>query len=908
MRKLYPEANDKIPTLHKLDSFHLTEEQYNALLDNIATLTEQLSQEHASLEDYKAALRQEVTSLLATFTNLTVEDTATITNAVTDDLTFGTADGGTLTVDNIISNVNATLKRLGAEYANIDTVNSSNATITNLTSNEITTEILNAGTANIQDYTINNGSITNLSSDTAEIDTADITNLSADNASHNVLTSNKATFTEADINTLKALVANLNKYKYEFSTNDDAIYQQLDTYATGTNGDVYIVLPKFTNGTYFLLAEDENTKKVWSMEIDNSTRNIMFSWSVDDTNPWLQDIEIVEDATDSLQFIQIHARTYNHAIKLYHRADNFDSTVVPQIYSTKQYDGTKDFTITKSSGIWLPNAVFAGEFHADEVSIDEIIFDNVTINRTITLPNSFDQYGEPIGHTTGLPWQIIRNVTDEFGNTNVMWESTATAVERDNNKLVESDAVSRYDGQVQVGVDEEDNPIYEYPIEHTGNTTVHGNLNVLGNVKTPHIYIGPEANIPVDIANDTLVVFTEINIGSEYEVGKLYRYRLINMVPTLYEIKPATTLEHNKPVIYNQNNDAFETSDNIDITDLRADTITVEDLTVNGTAHIENVEEETVEGNYVTVRTNTSSGLATGEYSGLLVNNYKLGEICAIVVDSNGTARVGHATGTPTVYPDLYYTEDKYYTDEELTVEVNPVGVFVSWTDKTIESGVTHWTDAKWVALNFDSTQALLTRKEDVDMNDKGIIIYDKTTHRSETIDLPTANEQVLTATFPDVLTPSNYYLRVNSTYYNVDGQPITTIEGPDETAITTEEASTARFVLAGGQLRYGIVGLSRTINSIRYKPATDTLTVEYDTSSSQSGVGSAVTAYIVTEYTASPATEPTYVWSNKAAGVYHFATEADYQAYDGNIPVGSLIVIDEEENNVYGEDVIVNP
>lgn len=495
MRKLYPEANDKIPTLHKLDSFHLTEEQYNALLDNIATLTEQLSQEHASLEDYKAALRQEITSLLATFTNLTVEDTATITKAVIDELTFNTANGSTLTVDNIISNVNATLKRLGAEYANIDVINSSNATITNLTSTEITTETLNAGTANIQDYTIDNGSITNLSADTAEISTADITNLSADNASHNVLTSNKATFTEADINTLKALVANLNKYKYEFSTNDDTIYQQLDTYAIGTNGDVYIVLPKFTNGTYFLLAEDENLKKVWSMEIDNSTRNIMFSWSVDDTNPWLQDIEIVEDATDSLQFIQIHARTYGHAIKLYHRADNFDSIIVPQVYSTKQYDGTRDFTITKSSGIWLPNAVFAGDFRAENLDIDEIIFDEVTVKHKVNLPSSYDQYGDPLGYTPGLNGQIIMNTSDEHDK--IQWVNPADSVKEDDNRPITSDAVFNYDGSA---IDNNDETVY--PIANLNeNAIARGDIEVKEQIINKHFFVGTETKYS-ELANE----------------------------------------------------------------------------------------------------------------------------------------------------------------------------------------------------------------------------------------------------------------------------------------------------------------------------------------------------------------------------------------------------------------------
>lgn len=813
MRQLYPTKDNKVPTLNKLDSFKLTEEQYNAILEALANLDTAIQNTDDDLEQYKSLLRESITSTLASFDNLDVATKATITDAVISTIKSDAADLKSITSEQIeTAIINSTQAVFNT--ARIDNLTSTEADIGTVNGETATFNEINATNANIGNYSIENGSIDNLSSDTANIGEATVTDLTTTNADVS-----SATVSEATVSDLTATEATISDsysekiYNHYFNHNQEFNKQIVTDDSISADGDYYIVLPKFRNGTYYLIAKNgENGPYLWSMEIVNSVKNITFSWSVNSEYTYLQDVEIIEDSTDETQFIQIHCKTNSLATHIWHQCTDYNTQTPPAIYGTKQYDGTQQFEITQQKGNYMPNAVFVGEFHAEHLIIEDIQFDKVTVLKQIELASGYDVYGEPLGTTTGLPNQYIKNI-EVNGQIRTQWTSPAEDVERNNENLITSDAVSEYDGQVDLGEDPLDptQHIYDYPIKHLGdNTVVHGKITAgrveaTDEAKLPNLYNGTEADFDVtEYASDSIVIFTEVNDPSDYTANKLYRLRKTLTDSYLEEIVATSTLTDQKPVIYDAETNTLKTADELDISDIKADTIIVDDLTVNGTAHINNTEEETVVGNFVTLRTNNQAGLTPGEYSGMLVNNFKVGEICAIVVDSNGIARVGHATGTETTYANLYYTNDKYYTDAELTTEVTPAGVMISWDDKEVVDGVEHWTNAVWKVLNFDSTQALLTRKEDVDMNDKGILMYDKTSHRSETIALPVRDEQTLEAHI---------------------------VEEAGETTIS-------------------------------------------------------------------------YRWKDKQAGVYHFATEADYEAAAANIPVDSLIVIDELENNVFGEDI----
>lgn len=755
MRQLYPTKDSKIPTLNKLDSFKLTEEQYDAILEALANLNTAIQNTDSDLEQYESSLRESITSTLASFDNLSVAVKATIADAVISTIESETADIDSISSESIEA-VIISSTQAAFNTARIDDLTSTSITTDAITGETATFDEVNATNANIDNYSIENGSITNLSADNANIEEATITDLSSTSVDADSATIDEATVT--DLTATEANVTDLYSekiYNHYFNHNQDFNKQVVSDDSISADGDYYIVLPKFRNGTYYLIAKNgENGPYLWSMEIVNSIKNITFSWSVNSGYAYLQDVEVIEDSSDETQFIQIHCKTNSLATHIWHQCTDYNTQTPPSIYGTKQYDGTQQFEITQQKGNYMPNAVFVGDFHAEHLIIEDIQFDKVTVLKQIELASGYDAYGEPLGTTTGLANQYIKNI-EVNGQIRTQWTTPADQVERDNENLITSDAVSEYDGQVDLGEDPLDptQHIYDYPITHLGDdTVVHGKataneIDVTDEAKLPNLYNGPEADFDAtDYASDSIIIFTEVNDPSDYEANKLYRLRKTLTNIYLEEIVATSTLTDQKPVIYDANTNTLKTSNELDITDIKADTIIVDDLTVNGTAHINNTEEETVIGNFVTLRTNNQAGLTPGEYSGMLVNNFKVGEICAIVVDSNGIARVGHATGTETTYANLYYTNDKYYTDAELTTEVTPAGVMISWDDKEVVDGVEHWTNAVWKVLNFDSTQALLTRKEDVDMNDKGILIYDKTSHRSETIALPVRDEQTLEA------------------------------------------------------------------------------------------------------------------------------------------------------------------
>lgn len=810
MKKIYPTGTDKLNSLDRVQSWKMTEELYNAIQTSITELQLAVADTNDELDDYKQEIAEQITTIIINANQLTVNE-ATIVEAAITDLLSDNATIKDLTVETITSTVNATFNRLAADEATIPTLHSTDIDAETVTADAVSSTTVTAETVNVNEFNITNQTVEDLTVTDADITNANVTNATIDGATINDETVTKSTITEADVNELKAAYANLTKFCYEFSNTDNEIYQAVDGYATGADGDYYILLPKFTNGTYFLMAEGPDKEQLWSMEIDNSTRNISFSWSISTDTPFLKKVEIVEDSTDGLQYIQIHAKTFGESTKLYHRADSFDEDMVPSLYSTPQVDGTKDFEFNKKAGIWLPNAVFAGEFHADSITIDDIIFDEVTVAKSIILPTAYDQYGEPLGFTRGTKGQYITNTEDGYGNEGVQWETPADGVYRDDERLITSDAVSEYDGKVQTGTTPEEEPIYEYPVKHLGDeTVVHGQItsdtNIVNNeVQMPNLYNGPEANMPATLPNGSIVVFTEVGEESEASANVIYRYRKTVDSSFLEEIRASTTVQDQKPLIYDLATNSFKTTDAIDIDSMVADTITTRELYVSGTAHINNTEEHEVEGNFATLRANNSAALTSGEYSGVLVNNFDgNGNIAAVVIDHNGTARVGHATGTSTTYENLYYSEGVYYTDAELTQVVEPDGVLLSWDSVEIVDNVKHWTNAVFKALNFSSTEAILTRVEANTMNDQGLIKWNSSTEQADTLPLPTESNQSLIS--------------------NVD------TTDPENPVIS-------------------------------------------------------------------------YSWQDKQPGVYHYETEEEYEAEADNIPEGSLIIIDEQENYLYGDD-----
>ena len=1010
MRKLYPINNDKIPTLEKLDSFKLTEAQYDALLASIDALTVQQAADEQELDDYKAELRNSITSQLASFGQLTVTDAATIAEAVISELSSTNGTITTLSSENITASVISATRAAITQLVNVDSadITTVNSTTVNATTGNFTE--INVDDANITNYSIDNGNISNLTAGSADITTETVGNSVINNATIATLGSTDATITNADIN--KATISDTYSerlYNVYFNHNKTFNRQVIDSSSVSADGDCWCVLPKFTNGHFYLIAKNgTNGPFLWSLEILNSLENVMFRWSnAEGEHQYLKDVELINDDNDKLQFIQIHFNTNNLATHIYFQCTDFNTTTPPSYYAVKQYDGIKNFEFTRLNGTYLPNSIFAGDFHADTIEIDSVEFETVTINKHIMLPRGYDQYGAPIGHTSGNPGDYVTPVIDEYNNEGVQWKEPIKATVdgrlSDSDDLITENAVSSYNGEKEgsitytdaytdgtnfydidfISEDEpegtitstsaagdyiqydskwyrktvstDDPPVVEYwevtsfgdggtlvedstliaaldaetpvaytkktyktssvtyNIKHLGNgTEVHGDATIDRDLTVGraaelnrHLFVGSnteyeaiEADNDKKLLDDALVIKDD---GVDPE-SKIYRKRTTGLVTTLKELMAREPNPvDKKPVIYDAEDDTYKTSDKIDIEEGNFNKVITNTLYVNGTAHINNTEEHDVEGDYLTLRANNNTALANGTYSGIIINHYNsAGDLLMIVADNTGTARLGTGSGTRTTYSELYYDGNIYFTDPEdkAGTTVEPEGVLIEWQSYERTDDYEHWTDAEWIVITFTDTEPILTRDESVDMSDKALIQWSADGEKAVTIPLPTNDEDVLTAHVVGNETTTTVY---------TDG---TNFYGADMIA-TTEPSGTAGTPTTVGQFIYDNDVWFACVGTTFYDSVdsfTDNTNWTEVTDPELIAILEAQDPVTISEVVYTETLDPTieYQWKEKQAGSYVFASMAAYNTYIAthNIPNGSQIIIENEVQNVFGDDI----
>lgn len=432
MRKLYPTDQDNIRKLNAVDNWHFTEEQYNALIRAIEQIDVKADATASELDTYKHNLEQSITSVTGTFDNVNA-DNAALGRIVSD-----VVNATDITVTDKIEALRGLITNLESAIGTIATLQSSNATIENANINTLTggnieitgtlkahdvdIDTFSPSSINTEDLTATNATVTNETVNESTIGTAHIGDADIANADVDNLTSDKAVIPEADLEEINTHYITHNKLYNS---------QTISSSSVSADNDFWIVLPKFSNGTYNLIATDtvedeETTSNIkWSMEIMNSTQNIAFRWSVNDSFAYLKDVDLVKDTETGLEFIQIHGNTNGEALYLHSYCNSYDTTKPPTIYAYKVYEATdplKRFEFNRKAGTWLPNSVFAGEFHADSMIIDKTVFEKITLNHDLNLPTAYDQYGNPINYTAGTPGQYITPVLDEYDHTGIQWK------------------------------------------------------------------------------------------------------------------------------------------------------------------------------------------------------------------------------------------------------------------------------------------------------------------------------------------------------------------------------------------------------------------------------------------------------------------------------------------------------
>lgn len=960
MRQLFP-TDSKIPSMSPSSGSVFTEEQYEQLLSQIDELREELAADKIDLETFKHNLEQAVNTITVTSenvrTNILNATTAVLTHLTATDITAPDANITRLIADAITGDT-AAFRALTSTDATITNATISDLNATEATIGELHTTTFNPASVSTTDLTATNASITNETVNKSTVNEATITNADIAKAKVVELKADEADILEAEIKQIYAEKLNVKYVTHKEQYNR----QEVTTSSTSADGDYWIVLPKFLNGTFNIIAKSDTNEILWSMEVMNSTRNIAFRWSVNDDYNFLKDVDLVLDEESCQEFIQIHANTNGLGTFLYYRADTYDTEVTPTVWAIKKYETTdplKHFEFNRAAGTWLPNSVFAGEFHADSMIIDETVFEKITLNHDLNLPTAYDQYGNPINYTAGTPGQYVTPVLDEYDHTGIQWKdpidnrtptdaqetidliSQATlgnytgkmVAEKISESITEyadilTDATQWYkvvdnfypitdkrqvpafreeynatsltqeeaEALIANGLylkDETTDPatyievesinvedkiingddysadwdtlklysreipahdqVYfnggwttveypfdvwvangeEYNIVHLGDgTEVHGDATIDNDLdvkRDAHIERDAAIDRDLSVSRDT-EIGGDLTVATSYtdpdtSVTKLNKVRLPNIyngenapampdgsieielpasgstiIKRIKDVEDAGVVTKRKdeiaayksdsdklvaakdgqPMVWRDETRTIEPADELKLDDLEVDDLKVNhdaevvndlkvgadvmiggDLHVAGKAYIDDVIEQQTEGNFLTLRANSQTAMTPQELSGVLINNTDgQGNIVAIVTDKDGIARVGDVTGTRTTYADLYFVtaDNKYYTDEAHTTEVTPQGSLIKWDTKEKTEDGWHWTNAIFIVISSlnPALEPLATRKEAADMNDQGLVKWNTTGKKLDTLPLPTINGQKLVATVtPDPLDPS---------------------------------------------------------------------------------------------------------------------------------------------------------
>ena len=683
--------------------------QIIAISDSLTNTSEKLNQYIASMGENITtgqinAVQAAISTLEATNATLTSANITSLTVSGITALATLTADlatiasdltvGGNVTVTGDVKGANATFDEITATTANITNWAVENLTVNKVNAKEIETDDIKS-----------NGNVIagNIDSSTANIDNIASNAITADNIAVNGEIAAKAgMFDEAKVGNIHWL-------------------ESVDY----TDTDVYLTLPHYENGTYYLRATGTN-KTLFTIEVFNSVDNYFVKWSQavggniaemfklgNDENSQLC-VHIKVNEAFKLEYATVCATpnvsapngsvnppekwetrypvVFQHGSKFFRLVDlanqGSDSHVLSKRTTHVYADATPSYDFDGTSNVmnyeYIPDqslntdddvnfhAIHADAFETESLNIPK----DLTVGEKAKLPNI---YNGPA-------------LTDE-----------EKAALKDETLLIDENKITRKttkEGVVQVKPfvpydenNETDNrplvydPVNDVLKKATGDIDIPGNLTVAGNT----------------------------TIGGTLEAGK-------------------TTL------------DALDVKGNTKIT---GDAFISGDLTVSGTVHSVDQEEIVADGDTITLRANNNLPLGSGQVSGIVVNKYNGTDDLTVATGNDGTLRVGTARGTGTEYTNiaLKHFDGKYYTFENgvyTLLDPQPSGNMTAWTGKEEVQGYTHYATATFTVIDTTTLSPIATRDEEENMNDGGVVVWDGASTSMKTVPLPTNNAQAL--------------------------------------------------------------------------------------------------------------------------------------------------------------------
>ena len=711
MRNIFPNHLEQTNNLFNQEKDIATKQDIQDLSNQIIAISDSLTTTSEKLNQYIASMGEnittgqinamqavisvlEATNATLTSANITSLNVSGITAlaSLTADLATIASDltvGGSLDVTGDVKGANATFDEITATTANI-----ANWAVENLTVNKV-----NAKEIEVDDIKSNGNVIAgHIDSSTANIGNIASNAITAENIAVNGEIASKAgMFDEAKVGNIHWL-------------------ESVDY----TDTDVYLTLPHYENGTYYLRATGTN-KTLFTIEAFNSVDNYFVKWS-QDVGGNIAEMFKLGDGENSQLCIHIKV---NEAFKLEYA------------------------TICATPNVSAPSG-------------------------SVNAPSTYEtRY--PVVFQHGCKFFRLVDLANQGSDAHVLSKRT-TNVYADATQSYDFDGTSNitnYDYLPDQSLNTDDDvnfhAIHADAFE-TESLNILKDLTVGEKAKLPNIYNGPALTDEEKAAlpDDTLLIDENKITRKTTKEGAV-------------QIKPFVPYDENNevdnaPLVYDKVNDVLkkatdvEVTGNLDVkgntditgaatvggtldvsgnTKITGDAFISGDLTVSGTVHSVDQEEVVADGDTITLRANNNLPLGSGQVSGIVVNKYNGTDDLTVATGNDGTLRVGTAAGTDTQYTNiaLNHTDGKYYTfegDVYTLVDPQPNGNMTAWTGKEEVEGYTRYATATFTVVDTTTLAPIATRDEEENMNDGGVVVWDGASTSMKTVPLPTNNAQAL--------------------------------------------------------------------------------------------------------------------------------------------------------------------
>lgn len=341
MRKLYPD-NQQTQEIFNRDDNRATKQDIQDLSNQIAATNQTLQNTIDALSTLSDSLSQslntnEITALSAAI-NMLQTASANITNANATNLTVSSL---------------ATLNELTANVATLahDLTVGGNVSISgDVSANDATFDNLTATSATIANFTIDHFEAVEFESDrltvTSEITTTDLE--VTDTATIKDANVTNADIDDADITKADVEEAEIGLAKIDETAIENIHWLYWQTY-TSDSPKLFMVLPHFENGIYFLRAKDGNQNTLFAVEVHNSVDNLFARWSQKEMN-WVYKISKVGTGASTQCMLEVH-NVDNVAFNLeYATICATPNVPAPTTYTTQPYPGNPMYKVSHQDG------------------------------------------------------------------------------------------------------------------------------------------------------------------------------------------------------------------------------------------------------------------------------------------------------------------------------------------------------------------------------------------------------------------------------------------------------------------------------------------------------------------------------------------------------------------------------